>query len=63
MGGGGQWGGCAFANAVGALTEKESYYLAIPTERSRVAVTGRMRDIRGLHRNDFVAAAKTNRLL
>gem|GEM_PF-5709448 len=39
MGGGGLWGGCAFANAVGALAEKEGYYPAIPTERSRVTIS------------------------
>ncbi|MDP7259509.1 MAG: hypothetical protein QF376_01300 [Anaerolineales bacterium] len=39
IGGGGLWSGRTFTNAVGALVESESYYPAIPTERSRVAVS------------------------
>ena len=52
----------AFTNRVGALAEEEDHHPAIVTEWGRVTVTWWTHKIRGLHRNDFVAAAKTDRL-
>ena len=52
----------AFTNRVGELAEAEDHHPAILTEWGRVTVTWWTHKIRGLHRNDFVAAAKTDRL-
>jgi len=52
----------AFTNAVGALAEDEGHHPAILTEWGRVRVSWWTHKIRGLHRNDFVMAAKTDRL-
>ena len=51
-----------FVNRVGELAEAEDHHPAIVTEWGRVTVTWWTHKIRGLHRNDFVAAAKTDRL-
>jgi 4a-hydroxytetrahydrobiopterin dehydratase len=53
----------AFTDQVGALAESEGHHPAILTEWGRVTVTWWTHAIRGLHRNDFVMAAKTDRLL
>ena len=52
----------AFANKVGELAETEGHHPAILTEWGRVTVTWWTHKIRGLHRNDFIMAAKTDRL-
>ena len=52
----------AFTNRVGALAEAEGHHPALLTEWGRVTVTWWTHAIRGLHRNDFVMAAKTDRL-
>ncbi len=52
----------AFTNRVGALAEDEGHHPAILTEWGRVTVTLWTHKIRGLHRNDFVMAAKIDRL-
>jgi 4a-hydroxytetrahydrobiopterin dehydratase len=52
----------AFANQVGELAESEGHHPAILTEWGRVTVTWWTHKIRGLHRNDFIMAAKTSRL-
>jgi 4a-hydroxytetrahydrobiopterin dehydratase len=52
-----------FTNRVGALAEAEGHHPAILTEWGRVKVTLWTHKIRGLHRNDFIMAAKTDRLL
>jgi 4a-hydroxytetrahydrobiopterin dehydratase len=52
----------AFTNAVGAAAEEEGHHPAILTEWGRVTVTWWTHKIRGLHRNDFIMAAKTDRL-
>ena len=52
----------AFTNRVGELAEAEGHHPAITTEWGRVTVTWWTHKIRGLHRNDFVMAAKTDRL-
>ena len=52
----------AFTNLVGKLAEAENHHPAILTEWGRVKVSWWTHKIRGLHRNDFVAAAKTDEL-
>ena len=52
----------AFTNRVGALAEEEQHHPALLTEWGRTTVTWWTHKIRGLHRNDFVMAAKTDRL-
>src|SRR5712692_9897788 len=53
----------AFTNRVGALAEAESHHPALLTEWGRVTVTWWTHKIRGLHRNDFIMAAKTDALV
>ena len=53
----------AFTNRVGALAEAEGHHPAILTEWGKATVTWWTHKIRGLHRNDLVMAAKTDRLL
>jgi len=52
----------AFTNAVGALAEQHHHHPALLTEWGRVTVRWWTHKIEGLHRNDFVLAAKTDRL-
>jgi 4a-hydroxytetrahydrobiopterin dehydratase len=52
----------AFTNRVGAIAEQEGHHPALLTEWGRVTVTWWTHAIRGLHRNDFVMAAKTDAL-
>ena len=52
----------AFTNRVGALAEEEAHHPALLTEWGRVTVTWWTHKIRGLHRNDFIMAAKTDAL-
>jgi 4a-hydroxytetrahydrobiopterin dehydratase len=52
----------AFTNKVGALAEAEGHHPALLTEWGNVTVTWWTHKIRGLHRNDFIAAAKTDLL-
>ncbi len=49
-----------FAVKVGELAEAENHHPAIITEWGRVTVTWWTHAIRGLHRNDFIMAAKTD---
>jgi 4a-hydroxytetrahydrobiopterin dehydratase len=51
-----------FTNRVGALAEEEGHHPAILTEWGRVTVTLWTHKIRGLHRNDFIMAAKVDSL-
>lgn len=51
----------AFTNRVGALAEAEGHHPALLTEWGRVTVRWWTHTIQGLHRNDFVMAAKTDR--
>jgi 4a-hydroxytetrahydrobiopterin dehydratase len=51
-----------FANKVGALAEAEDHHPALLTEWGQVTVTWWTHKIKGLHQNDFVAAAKTDTL-
>ena len=52
----------AFTHRVGELAESEGHHPAILTEWGRVTVTWWTHKIRGLHRNDFIMAAKTDQL-
>lgn len=51
-----------FTNRVGALAEEEGHHPAILTEWGRVTVDLWTHKIRGLHRNDFIIAAKIDSL-
>lgn len=51
----------AFTNAIGAIAESEDHHPALLTEWGRVEVTLWTHVISGLHRNDFVMAAKCDR--
>src|SRR5262245_15451636 len=50
----------AFTNRVGALAEEEGHHPALLTEWGKVTVSWWTHKIRGLHRNDFIMAAKTD---
>ena len=52
----------AFTNRVGTSAEAERHHPALLTEWGRVTVTWWTHKIRGLHRNDFVMATKTDAL-
>jgi 4a-hydroxytetrahydrobiopterin dehydratase len=51
-----------FTRAVGELAEEEGHHPALLTEWGRTTVTWWTHKIRGLHRNDFIMAAKTDQL-
>jgi len=51
-----------FADKVGQLAEAEGHHPAILTEWGRVTVTWWTHKIKGLHRNDFIMAAKTDQV-
>jgi 4a-hydroxytetrahydrobiopterin dehydratase len=50
----------AFTNQVGEIAEEEGHHPAILTEWGRVTVTWWTHKIKGLHRNDFIMAARTD---
>ena len=50
----------AFTDAIGALAEAEGHHPALLTEWGRVTVTWWTHAIKGLHRNDFIMAARTS---
>ncbi len=52
----------AFTNKVGAIAEEENHHPAILTEWGKVTVIWWSHKIKGLHVNDFVMAAKTDKL-
>jgi len=52
----------AFTNRIGALAEEEGHHPALLTEWGRVTVSWWTHKIKGLHQNDFIMAAKTDRL-
>lgn len=51
-----------FTDRVGALAEEEGHHPALLTEWGRTTVTWWTHKIKGLHRNDFIMAAKTDAL-
>jgi 4a-hydroxytetrahydrobiopterin dehydratase len=52
----------AFTNKVGEIAEKQGHHPDILTEWGRVTVSWWTHAIRGLHKNDFIMAAKTDAL-
>ena len=52
----------SFANKITQLAEEEDHHPAILLEWGRVEVTWWTHKIGGLHKNDFIAAAKTDLL-
>ncbi|MCK6265702.1 4a-hydroxytetrahydrobiopterin dehydratase [Vibrio sp. ZSDE26] len=52
----------AFANRVSELAELEGHHPAILLEWGKVTVTWWSHSIRGLHKNDFICAAKCDAL-
>ncbi len=50
-----------FTDRVGALAEAEGHHPSIVTEWGKVTVDWWTHAIHGLHRNDFIMAAKTDR--
>ncbi len=55
-------GALAFTQSVGALAESEAHHPLIVTEWGRVTIQWWTHKIKGLHRNDFIMAAKTEQL-
>lgn len=51
-----------FTNKIGAIAEEEDHHPLIITEYGRVTVDWWTHVIKGLHRNDFIMAAKTDEL-
>jgi len=52
----------AFTNEIGKVAEVEGHHAVLVTEWGRVTVTWWTHKIKGLHRNDFIMAAKTDQL-
>ncbi len=52
----------AFSNRLADLAESEGHHPGILTEWGKVTVTWWSHSIKGLHRNDFIMAAKTDTL-
>ncbi len=52
----------AFTNGIGDLAETEGHHPRLTTEWGRVTITWWTHKIRDLHHNDFIMAAKTDRL-
>ncbi len=52
----------AFTNQVGEIAEAEDHHPAILTEWGRVTVTWWTHVVKGLHRNDFIMAARANKI-
>ena len=52
----------AFTDAVGGVAEAQGHHPALLTEWGRTTVSWWTHKIKGLHRNDFIMAAKTDAL-
>jgi 4a-hydroxytetrahydrobiopterin dehydratase len=52
----------AFANRVGDLAEEQGHHPALLVEWGKVGVTWWTHKIKGLHKNDFIMAAKSEEL-
>lgn len=52
----------AFTNKVGALAEEVGHHPGLLTEWGKVTVSWWTHKIKGLHRNDFILAARTDQL-
>lgn len=55
-------GAVAFTDRVAAEANREDHHPAILTEWGKVTVTWWTHRIKGLHQNDFIMAAKTDRI-
>ena len=53
----------SFTDKVGTIAEEEGHHPAILTEWGKVNVTWWTHKIHGLHFNDFIMAAKTDKLI
>jgi 4a-hydroxytetrahydrobiopterin dehydratase len=53
----------AFTNRIGEIAESENHHPAILTEWGRVTVNWWTHKIKGLHRNDFIMASRTDEVL
>ncbi len=53
----------AFTNQVGEVAEAAGHHPSLLTEWGKVTVTWWSHKIKGLHRNDFIMAARTDELL
>lgn len=53
----------AFTQRVGELAEAEGHHPALLTEWGKTTVSWYTHKIKGLHRNDFIMAAKTDQLV
>jgi len=51
-----------FTNKVGAIAEEENHHPLIITEWGKVTINWWTHVIKGLHKNDFIMAAKTDEL-
>jgi 4a-hydroxytetrahydrobiopterin dehydratase len=51
-----------FTNQVGGIAEEEDHHPAITTEWGKVTVDWWTHAVNGLHKNDFILAAKTDEL-
>jgi 4a-hydroxytetrahydrobiopterin dehydratase len=52
----------AFTNRIGAIAEEENHHPLIITEYGRVTVNWWTHIIKGLHKNDFIMAKKTDEI-
>ena len=52
----------SFSNAVGVIAEKQQHHPSILTEWGKVTVQWWTHVIKGLHKNDFIMAARTDEL-
>ncbi|WP_136247662.1 4a-hydroxytetrahydrobiopterin dehydratase [Halomonas borealis] len=50
----------AFTNAVGEIAEEAGHHPALLTEWGKVTVTWWSHEMKGLHKNDFILAARTD---
>jgi 4a-hydroxytetrahydrobiopterin dehydratase len=53
----------AFTNKIGELADQEDHHPEIVTEWGKVTVSWWSHKIKGLHKNDFIMAAKTDALI
>jgi 4a-hydroxytetrahydrobiopterin dehydratase len=50
----------AFTNKIGAIAEEQDHHPVLKTEWGKVTITWWTHAIRGLHRNDFIMASKSD---
>ncbi len=52
----------AFTNQIGAVAEEQGHHPDLLTEWGKVTVTWWSHKIRGIHKNDFIMAARTDKI-